>query len=329
MKPMKRNIFVLGVMVVLFSLLVGCGPRETLVKALGNAENLVFTPDGRLFVTGEMVWEIIRDGDDYQAVSLTEDMAAVYAGIICYKDHLFVVCSQDKNGDAWLMRAALAEKPEFEKIFQLTGFTIANGMAVDRQGRLYIADETLVNTKGKIIRLSLTDDPAPEVIESSDTIWLSGKQGAQSPNGVTIIGDDLFFTNFDISNVFCFKSEIKKVSVAGDHPGEVETVFSRRAFLNSSLLDDLTSTYYNGKYFLVSADYLKGTILVVEAYETGQKKPLYETEDDKFAGPTSCIIGQGLGFGPMDLLVTEGGIVSIDPDTCFGNRLSIVRYQPY
>lgn len=58
-----------------------------------------------------------------------------------------------------------------------------------------------------------------------------------------------------------------------------------------------------------------------------QKTPLYETDSDKFAGPTSCIVGQGLGFTSEDLLVTEGGIVTIDPNTCFGNRLSTVKFE--
>jgi len=98
--------------------------------------------------------------------------------------------------------------------------------------------------------------------------------------------------------------------------------------MNSSFLDDFTSFEYDGVNYLIAADYLKGTVLAVEAFANNQKKPLYEVDDDKFAGPTSCIVGQGIGFGTTDLLVTEGGIVGVDLGFQFGNRLSVVRYQP-
>ncbi len=104
-------------------------------------------------------------------------------------------------------------------------------------------------------------------------------------------------------------------------------MFERTALRNSSFLDDLTTTTYGGTSYLIAADYLRGTILAVEAFKNDQTTPLYETETDKFAGPTSCIVGQGLGFGATDLLVTEGGVVGVDPNTKFGNRLSVVRYQ--
>ena len=133
----------------------------------------MFTPDGRLFITGSQIWEIKQNDQGYYPVALTSESGCNYAGITLYKDHLFAVLSGDSDGNAWLVRAAL-DALVFKKIYPLTGFTIANGMVVDDTGHLYIADETLINTQGKIVRLSLTNDAVPEVIESSNMVWLSG-----------------------------------------------------------------------------------------------------------------------------------------------------------
>jgi len=162
---MKKKTVVL--LIVIFATVIGgCGPRETVVPNLGNAENSLFTPDGRLIITGSKIWEIKQSEKEYEAHVLSGDLSCDFTGIVHYKDHLFAVCSNDQEGEAWLVRASLDDL-EFTKIYQLNGFTIANGMAIDESGRLYIADETLINTQGKIVRLSLTNDAEPEVIESS------------------------------------------------------------------------------------------------------------------------------------------------------------------
>jgi hypothetical protein len=323
---LKYSFLCLFVFITIFS--VGCGPRQTVVNNLGNAENSLFTNDGRLFITGKNIWEIKQKESGHYADSLADDLNCDFTGMAQYNNHLFAICFEDEQGDAWLLRAELTASPEFEKIFQLTDMTVANGMGIDDQGHLYIADETLFQNKGKIIRLSLTDAPVPQVVESSRRVWLSAEEGAQAPNGITIVDNKLFFTNMDISDPQGIRNSIKRVPIEGDQPGPVETVFSRVALKNSSIFDDLTSTDILGQTYLIVTDYLKGSILTVAADGTDQEAPIYETKADKFAGPTSCILGQGLGFDEEDLLVTEGGIVLIDPNSNFGNRLSVVRYQP-
>ena len=323
---MKTNVVVL---LIVFALVItGCGPRETLIEGLGNAENSLFTSNGRLLITGADIWEIKQTENAYEAEVLTENLDCIYAGIDQYKNYIFAVCSADKKLKPWLLRAELAEEMVFEKIYPLTGFTMANGMAIDATGHVYIADETIVNAKGRIVSLSLTQDDVPEVVPSSEKVWLSGDEGAQSPNGVTIIDNYLFFTNLDIRRMANINTSVKRVAIEGDTHGAVETVYKRKTLKNSSFFDDLTHVTYSGTQYLIMADYLKGTTLAVEAFKTNQPAPLYETEAGKFAGPTSCIVGQGIGFGITDLLVTEGGIVTVDPKSKFGNRLSIVRYQP-
>ncbi len=326
-EEMKRRLILGSVLALLVILAIGCGPRQTIVGNLGNAENSLFAPDGRLFISGAQIWEIKQTERGHKAVSLTEEFEGQFAGLALYQEHIFAVCAADENMDAWLMRAELTDTPRFEKIFQLTGFTMANGMEVDANGHLYIADETIINKKGKIVRLSLTDDPVPQVVESSQIVWLAGDEGAPSPNDMVIIDDTLFFSNFESSGSGGILTSIKRTTIAGDDHGPVETVFKRKALKNSSFIDDFTSVEIQGRTYLIAADYLKGTILTVDAQDTDQTTPLYETNEDKFAGPTSCIVGQGLGFDGEDLLVTEGGIVTIDPNSGFGNRLSTVRFQ--
>lgn len=325
---MKKTAGILFLLLILAMVIAGCGPRETVVANLGNAENSLFTPDGRLFITGHHIWEIKQNAQGHAAICLTENLDCEYTGVAHYNNHLFAVCAMDGQNDAWLVRAELADIPHFEKIYPLTGMTLANGMAADEAGHLYIADTTTFTPSGKIVRLSLTDDPVPQVIDGSDTVWLSPEEGAQSPNGMEVVGNYLFFSNMDTRKAFNIKTGIKRVAIQGDRPGAVETVFERTALRNSSLLDDFTSVNISGTQYLIAADYLRGTVFTVEAFASNQTTPLYETEEDKFAGPTSCIVGQGLGFDTQDLLVTEGGIVVIDPNSGFGNRLSLVSYQP-
>ncbi len=324
---MKKKVTLLWILLIVGIAATGCGPRETIVADLGNAENSLFTPDGRLFITGHKIWEIEQIENRYHAVSLTDEMVCEFSGIAFYNAHLFAICYADEQNDAWLLRAELTDVPQFEKVYQIQGMTLANGMVVDGSGHLYIADETVVSPTGKIIRLSLTDDPVPRVVESSYTVWLTAAQGAQAPNGLEIVGDTLFFSNLDTRNFFNIRASIKRVSIQGDQAGEVETVFERPAMRNSSIFDDFTSIDIAGNTLLIVADYLRGTVLTLDAFATDQSAPLFETDPDKFAGPTSCIVGQGLGFGTEDLLVTEGGIVTIDPNSGFGNRLSRVQYQ--
>ncbi len=325
---MDRRLILWVVLSMFAAVAAGCGPRQTVVRGLGNAENSLFTPDGRLFISGADIWEIKQADRGHQAVSLAADHNCQFSGMAQYKGHLFAICYADGNGDAWLTRAELTDHPVFEKIFQLTGFSLANGMALDDGGHLYIADSTVVNAKGKIVRLSLTDDSIPQVVESSRMAWLKAEEGAQSPNGMTIVGDTLFFSNIDTTRAGSMFTNIKRTTIVEDGHGPVETVFERTALRNSSLIDDFTSIEVQGRIFLIAADYLKGTILAIDAQSTGLSIPLHETDPDKFAGPTSCIVGRGIGFDSEDLLVTEGGIVTIDPSSNFGNRLSTVRFEP-
>ena len=324
---MKRNATLLLVVFVL-AMIYGCGPRETVVNQLGNAENSVFTPDGRLFLTGANIWEVKQNEEGYEALPLMEEDNNSYLGIAYYKNYLFAVCTVMNPYGAWLLRAELTETPQFEKIFQLTGFTMANGMAIDKDGHVYIADETLINTKGRIMAMNLSDDDVPEVIPDTLRVWLSGEEGAQSPNGIVVHKDHLFFTNLDISKLTNMKASVRRVAINGEDHGEIVTLFERRAMRNSSIFDDLTSVVVGGDSYIIACDYMKGTVFGLEAFAGPQQAPLYETDDDTFAGPTSCIVGQGLGFKMTDLLVTEGGVVLIDARTNFGNRLSVIRYQP-
>ncbi len=68
------------VLIIVGMVVFGCGPRETVVPDLGNAENSLFTPDSRLFLTGAEIWEIKQDDQGYTAVTLTGNLDCMYTG---------------------------------------------------------------------------------------------------------------------------------------------------------------------------------------------------------------------------------------------------------
>ena len=93
-------------------------------------------------------------------------------------------------------------------------FILPNGMDIDSQGYIYITDEMA----GRIMRFHISDDD-PGVVENLE-VWLD--EGADTPNGIAINGDTLYFTN-------CFQGEIKKVTINEDGtPGDVALLHTRK-----------------------------------------------------------------------------------------------------
>ncbi|MFP5304559.1 MAG: hypothetical protein ACLGI7_01890, partial [Gammaproteobacteria bacterium] len=68
-----------------------CGSKAALV-AVPDAENLLFTPDGRLFVSGGTnVFEIVAAGDGYTAYAI-HDGACNFTGLALRGDVLYANC---------------------------------------------------------------------------------------------------------------------------------------------------------------------------------------------------------------------------------------------
>ncbi|TAJ51516.1 MAG: hypothetical protein EPO48_12810 [Nevskiaceae bacterium] len=276
-----------------------CG-EKTVLLSIPDAENLLFTPEGRLFVSGgRNVYEISRSGDSYQAQPLL-DGSDNFTGLALRGDVLYA------NGFSGTLYAGRLEpRPSLQAIHDL-GLTAANGLATGPDGELYAVNGPAALAP-KIVRLRL--DPADpfKVVEQSD--WLSFTPGSSFPNGIQVRGRTLYFSESTLTAL----GRIRKLTIASDgQPGTPETVASLGASLpdDFSLVGDaiLAAYFTDGRIGLFSPE---GQLLA-------------QTGLGSFQSPSQVRLGQPPLFAATDLLVTEKGILG-ENDSAIGNVLSVFR----
>lgn len=345
-------------LVFIFSLLFfgyGCRHKTIVCDQIPDAENTVFYKDGTLFATGgKNIYKITQNSDgDYESIELFNDQAS-FAGMAIHDNFLYVIYSkttfdidyheiikesllrgQDfcevldtiktKIIDKKILVADL-DKNEivFTEFCTLEEMFIPNGMAIDSSGRLYVTDETFVPF-GKILRISKNQG----VIEKK--IWMDKKKGAVSPNGIVINDDILYFTDLDLSNPLSAKAIVKKVNINkydSGQPDAASVLYKRAGGLTApfSLFDDLTYETILGVPAVIVTDYNHGSLLFIEA-DSPSGKPYYETSKGLFASPSSVIRGMGPDFSNNQLIVTEKGILILDPYSDFGNKIVSIEMK--
>lgn len=280
-----------------------CGVA-TVLATVPDAENLLFTPAGRLFVSGGTnVFEVVRTGA--AAVELTALAAddCNFTGLAQRGDTLYAAC-----GDGRLFAAALTATPALSPIHTFDGVALPNGMATGADGALYVVDGPLPANGGlpspKIVRLRFAPDDPMAVTEQ--LTWLDS--GLQFPNGLVRRGDALLFT--DAAVLPPEAGAVRSVTIQPDGAaGPVETL----AVLDG-IPDDLS---------------LVGEDILVTEYATGQVRRLAAdgtrisaTAVGGFAFPSSIIVGQPPMFAANELLVTEKGQIG-DTASSFGNALTL------
>lgn len=277
----------------------GCG-EKTVLLSIPDAENLLFTPQGRLFVSGGLnVYEISRDASGYQASPLL-DGSDNFTGLALRGDVLYA------NGFSGTLYAAkLNAQPSLRAIHDL-GLSSANGLAAGPDGELYAVNGPAALAP-KIVRLRL--DPADpfQVLEQSD--WLTFAPGTSFPNGLQVRGRTLYFSESTATAL----GRIRKLAIASDgEPGATETLAS----LGVSLPDDfslvgealLAAYFTDGRIGLFAPD---GQLLA-------------RTDFGSFQSPSQVRLGQPPLFAETDLLVTEKGLLG-ENSSSIGNVLSVFR----
>ena len=339
-----------------FLILCGCGAPYPLIEKIPDAENVLFAPDGRFFVTGgKNIYEIIKKEDAYLPVPLY-DGEPQFTGMAFHNNYLYAIATQIKNGtdnsgllsaqsfpfDDWvqylrdsvietvLIRADLTQTPlVFEEIHTFHDMFMPNGMAADTAGRLYVADETLI-PKGQIVRLEMTESNPPQVSQEQ---WLSFEEGAVSPNGMGIksenrdgvMVDTLYFTDLDVRSPG--RAMVKKVEILPDgSPGEVVLLYSTPGGLSApfSVFDDLRVCEINGKEGVLVTDFILRSLLFIEDTNCQKWKPDYSTPIGFFENPSSVILGRSPLFSTGEIIVTEKGVL-MEFDSDYGNRVSGMR----
>jgi hypothetical protein len=282
---------------------LGGGPdaRVTLVPDIPEAENLFFTPDGRLFVSGgENVFEVTRDAAGRWSKTDLFDESCLVEGITYSNGFLYGVCSRTELAtfaDAYLLAGELTQHPRMEIIGRLDALGIPNGLASDARGALY----TTYSGLGAIAKIVLS---APLRLERVE-IW--SRDELPAANGLRFVGGFAYFTALDLDGL---SARFGRIPVRPDGTAGAAEFLAERAL---TVFDDLAA-YGDG--FLI-ADYVNGSVL---SWKDGNV--VAETPPATFMAPTAVALGRPPLFAPNQLLVTEKGIIFVTGEID-GDRLSL------
>lgn len=264
--------------------LPGQAARKVLDEQVDEAENLFFTDDGRLFVSGgEDIYEVERaaDGTFTKTDHFHED--CLVEGIVEHRGYLYGVCwlVGDLQQRTFLIAGELSADPVFRIIAPLETGAIPNGMTVDPEGRVYVTD----SLKNQVLRLTFG---APLELVRKE-VWAAGLMGV---NGIKHVGGAMYATMMDAS----LNSWLIRIPLLADgRAGKTELLFKRWL----TVLDDIIP--YEGG--LIITDFLTGTLIFWDA----QRGAYAETPKQTFYGPTSLALGRPPMFAPGQLVVAEKG----------------------
>lgn len=275
------------------------------VLTVPDAENMIFSDTGRLFVSGgQSVIEVVRMGSDFTSNTVSESNCN-FTGLAIARNTLYANC-----GDGTLWAGNLNSKPmSISPIFNYNGMALANGLAASSDGRtLYAVDGPLSSTalpSPKIVSLSVSATN-PMAIDNQMT-WLD--LAGRFPNGIQRRGNLLYFTDSEIPNL----GRLNVVSIRNDGSAGMPAVLATL----QSLPDD----------FSILADGF-----AVSYFVTGQviKLNFQGTQVDGFdpftfsTGTSQVIQGRPPLFSSTDLLVTEKGLLG-EQNLPVGNKLTVVR----
>jgi hypothetical protein len=271
-----------------------CGEKIDLLD-LPSAENLIFTPDGRLFVSaGVGVVEVTKDGQGaFHTTTLSDASCTGSLGLAVRGDMLYAVCQKG------IYAGAITATPHLTRIFDLVGMCIPNGMALGGDGNLYVVDEplSLCVPDPKIVRLNI--DPADPMHILSQETWVQGSAAGglafgvdnvlRFPNGLTSRGNTFFGTD---------GGSVYRVDLMPDGTaGEVLPLFWEPTAHDDLGIagDDLTvADFAAGRIFLLSQS---GVLL-------------QETDRALWVGTSCARVARGPMFEPGDILVTSQGVLT-------------------
>lgn len=278
-----------------------CGEAVQLLP-IPDAENLLFGPGGRLFVSGgQNVYEIKKAMDGSFSATPLYDGQCGFTGLAIRNNILYAVGCANQ-----LLAATLTAQPVLEIIYDFTGMCIANGASFGPDGKLYVVDEPLVSQAQpqncipgdpKIVRLTL--DPADPFAIASQEVWVQG-----SPTGLLFLGLDNVLrvpnglirdgnTFYGTDGGSVFSVELLPDGSAGD---------VTPLFFEPTAHDDLGLGGVDG---LLVSDFFKGRIMLLSRHG----ELLQETMPLTFTAVSSVRLGQPPMFKPTDILVTDKGVI--------------------
>jgi len=284
-----------------------CGTKTVLLDIPG-AENTLFTPEGRLFVSGsENVYEITRDDAGWRAVPLSAT-AGNFTGLAQIGNVLYANCF-----DGQLYAATLSALPQLMPVHAL-GLSAPNGLASGPDGELYVVNGPLSPSAlpdPKIVRLRL--EPGNPLAVSEQIDWLATGD-LTFPNGIQRHGRTLYYTQSDTLGIA--PGVLQSVEIQIDGSAGTPQVIG----YYDTLLDDFGLA---GESFLLT-DYAGGRLALMNAAGDIEQESLPASFDN----PSSVKLGRPPLFAAGELVITEKGVVGLPPTPGYGNVLSVLRPNP-
>lgn len=276
----------------------------TVLAGIPDAENVLFTTDGRLIVTGGLnIYQVKRNSNG------SFSKTAIYPGTgnfcgVAQKGNYFYTVAQLSDGRNVLFDAKIptdaSKFPVLREIYQFSGDFLNNGIEFDDSGNLYIADTIYA----KITKVKITYNSQGNASVTS-SIWMDSCSGLSAPNGIVYRNNTLYFSESNMVKGVPIKSD-------GSH-GTIYTIYTAPVGVS---FDD--PCYYEDG--LLVPDYNTGCVMYVSLDGSEQYVVM---PAGTFAGPSSVTHGNGSMFTTDQFLVTEKGTM-FDFYSTYGNKLTAV-----
>ena len=320
----------------LLVLLTGCLDKEK-IATVPDAENQLFTSDGRLIVTGgDGVFEIKRTATGYSAERIASEAGTCnHTGLAQMGAWVFTACQQRPNGlfgavDNHLLAAqVIAGQPlRFIEVDRpspdpMDSLAIPNGLAVTPNGRLLLADFNLLLPAG-VARLAIDTSGTRPRLTSFEKNWLAWQHGIYHPNGVRVLGQELFVSDITLVKRYQFDAA-GNVPLAVPAPGGRTVRNEVLVYQGATVLDDIQplcggvaiNDYAGGRLVYMAPNGLDSNGL--PTYRQAAASGLQSLQQ-----PSSVQIGRAPLFSGRDVLVTEKGVLG-DLSSDYGNKFTRVK----
>jgi len=278
---------------------------HTVADGLPDAENVLITRSGRLFVSAwDGLYEITQSGGGGLCKDRVLEGSCNFRGLAEFDDTLYAACQDGLSSHlvAYDLASDAPSGPEPYELYSIHEFErvfFPNGIAADEEGRLYIND--MVNLSpglGRIVRIEV-DHGTWQIAD--EYVWLDF--GLLAPNGMAYVDGSLVVT--DLWNV-------KRIPIRDETygaPPRAEIIYSRP----THIFDDLA---VKGDEIVV-ADFTNGSVFAIDA----SGEVVWETPPEAVPGPSAVELGQRTPlFSDNAVIVTAIGTL-FEQESTNGNSL--------